>query len=275
MNELIKRVIIVLAKWCPHCVPLALDYVKKMAEELHVPLRVLDIDKDLQLKAADKLVEQYGDWSEDYIIPQVFLEYTDGRTNHIFTGFSEGLHVSEEAWKDFYKNSFYQILKREQFSTNESLKEFVKNHLTFKGTCRIHCDQTSLFEDVFSDSKNIVGAYVCPGGFVSRVVYFSVNPDINWFKRLLQSQLGRGKVNDHDIRLATRYGWEIGDDARIEMQKFSPSGAIREVYWTIDLKKIGKDKGVFHCLDTTQGKGCRRLYINDIGSKNKLCPKCK
>jgi len=73
-----------------------------------VPLRVLDIDDPKQEKIADKLVKEYGDDAEDYLIPQVFLENDGGSVRHIFTGFSEAVNVTEAKWNDFFSSEFYR-----------------------------------------------------------------------------------------------------------------------------------------------------------------------
>ena len=102
-----RRISIVLADWCPHCVPLSLENAKRMAKDLKTELRVLDIDDPEQEKIADELVEQYGDYTEDYLIPQVFLE-EDGRVKHIFTGFSEGVDVTRARWEDLFASRYYR-----------------------------------------------------------------------------------------------------------------------------------------------------------------------
>jgi hypothetical protein len=78
-----------------------------MATELGTELRVLDIDEPEQAKVADDLVKQYGDQSDDYLIPQVFFE--DGnRVQHVFTGFSEAVQVTDARWDDFFASPFYR-----------------------------------------------------------------------------------------------------------------------------------------------------------------------
>lgn len=69
-----KRITIVLAEWCPHCVPLSLEKSKEMTKALEVPLRVLDIDDSEQEKLADELVLEHGDFTEDYLIPQTMRD---------------------------------------------------------------------------------------------------------------------------------------------------------------------------------------------------------
>ncbi|HKM75937.1 MAG TPA: hypothetical protein VJZ32_05930 [Candidatus Bathyarchaeia archaeon] len=105
---MLSRISVVLADWCPHCVPLSLEKTRQLASGLNVPLRVLDIDDSRQEKIADRLVKEYGDDVEDYLIPQVFLEYDDGTVRHIFTGFSEAVSVTEAKWNDFFKSEFYR-----------------------------------------------------------------------------------------------------------------------------------------------------------------------
>ncbi len=105
---MLSRISVVVADWCPHCVPLSVDKANRLARGLNVPLRVLDIDDPKQEKIADKLVKEYGDNVEDYLIPQVFLENDDGSVRHIFTGFSEAVNVTEAKWNDFFNSEFYR-----------------------------------------------------------------------------------------------------------------------------------------------------------------------
>jgi hypothetical protein len=255
-----------------------------MAEDLGVPLLILDIEAPEQLEAADRLVEDHGDWSEDYLIPQVFIEYTDGRIDHLLTGFSEAVSVTEASWKALLSSSHYQSLAHEQTAVSHphpsshrmSLMEFVEKYLTFQGQCYRHCDNPSSLVHLRSDSKNVIGAYACPSGYVSRVVYFSVHPDIKLLKAFLHSQVGEEIVTDRDIRPATRHGWELGSDAQAEIGKVSPTGVIKEVYWTVYPKTEDEGKrGIFLCSYSKQGKRCNRLFVQEKKSRNRQCPKCK
>jgi len=106
-----SQISIVLATWCPHCVPLSLEMTERMSKDLGVPYQVLDIDNQQKVRIADSLVRLYGDDSEDYLIPQVFLEYSDGRVQHIFTGFSENTDVTRRHWEDLFSSSFYNNLR--------------------------------------------------------------------------------------------------------------------------------------------------------------------
>jgi len=275
---LIKRVSIVLAQWCPHCVPLSLVYGRRMAGMLEVPVRVLDIDE--QLERADSLVRSCGDWCEDYLIPQVFLEYDNGEVKHVFTGFSEAVPVTEARW-----NSLLSFIGSQQEFERRRPKEgvrrkplagFVEKYLSFEGQCRRHCEEPASFTKLSSSEDRLVGAYVCPGGFVSRVIYFGRKADIVGFNHFLEDHVGKDFVNSRDLRVATRYGWELGGDALSEIGNMSPEGVISEVYWTVYPRTDEeKNRGVFLCQDSREKRGCARLFIQGINSKNRLCPKCR
>ncbi len=101
-----RRLSIVLAQWCPHCVPLSVRYGRRLAQRLGVPLRVLDIDRRGQVRAADRLVKAHGDASPDYLIPQVFLEWSDGAVDHLLTGFSESVRSTTRAWDDLLASNW-------------------------------------------------------------------------------------------------------------------------------------------------------------------------
>ena len=79
---------------------------------MKIPYRVLDIDKKDEAEIGDSLVRNYGDYSEDYLIPQVFFEYPNGEVKHVFTGFSEATTTTKKHWDDFFSSNFYKSLKR-------------------------------------------------------------------------------------------------------------------------------------------------------------------
>jgi glutaredoxin len=99
----LKAIHVVYANWCPHCVPTTVEPMKKAADELGIPCLLYDIDTEKESEA-DELVRKYGDWSEDYIIPQVFLEYADGRIKHVMTGYSEGISYTKKAVENLLRS---------------------------------------------------------------------------------------------------------------------------------------------------------------------------
>lgn len=94
--ELLKAVHVVYANWCPHCVPVTVEPLRRAAKELGVQYVLHDIDSD-DVERADDLVKRNGDWTPDYLIPQVFLETDDGRFEHVLTGDPRGLQYTRLA----------------------------------------------------------------------------------------------------------------------------------------------------------------------------------
>ncbi len=275
--SVVTRVTIVLATYCPHCVPFSLQNATRMAADFGVPLRVLDIEVPEQEEAADRLVEAHGDWAEDYLIPQIFVEYADGRVDHVLTGFSEAVSATAAAWDALFTSDYYQTRRQARALTERSpLQEFVETYLRFEGICRRHCDAPTAFVSLSSEENHLVGAYVCPTGYVSRVIYFSESPDLPWFRRFLTSQVGEEIVSDRDLRPATRHGWELGKDAAAAIGAVSPHQRLREVYWTIYPRtETAKSRGVFLCSDTEGRRGCRTLFVQDLTATTTLCPRCR
>jgi glutaredoxin len=108
----LKAIHVVYANWCPHCVPTTVEPMKRIAEELGIPIYLYDIDTDA-VKKADELVKKYGDWSEDYIIPQVFFEFNDGEIKHVLTGYSEGVSYTKKAVENLLRSEYFLKIRKE------------------------------------------------------------------------------------------------------------------------------------------------------------------
>src|SRR5271156_430321 len=105
----VKAIDVVYANWCPHCVPPAVEPMKKVAAELHVPINLYDIDTADE-KKADELVKNYGDWSPDYIIPQIFVELDGGEVKHVLTGQSQGVPYTKKAIENLLRSEYFKGL---------------------------------------------------------------------------------------------------------------------------------------------------------------------
>ncbi len=77
-----------------------------------MPIRRLDIDDPRQERAADRIVRQFGDPDPDYLIPQVFLEWSDGSVDHLLTGFSEQVARTARAWNDLLASDWLRDVRR-------------------------------------------------------------------------------------------------------------------------------------------------------------------
>jgi hypothetical protein len=77
--------------------------VQRAAEEFGVPCILYDIDTD-DVKKADEMVKKYGDWTPDYLIPQVFFEMDDGKIEHVLTGDRRGVQYTRQAVEALVKS---------------------------------------------------------------------------------------------------------------------------------------------------------------------------
>ena len=102
----IKQIHVVYANWCPHCVPTTVEPMKEAAKQLGVPCKLYDIDTE-DVRAADDLVKNHGDWSPDYLIPQVFLELEDGEIKHVLTGYPEGVGFTKRAVENLLRSELF------------------------------------------------------------------------------------------------------------------------------------------------------------------------
>jgi thiol-disulfide isomerase/thioredoxin len=91
-----KAIHVVYATWCPHCVPALVGLIQERAEALGIPCLLHDIDT-AEEQVADELVRKYGDWTPDYLVPQVFLEYEGTRFRHVLTGDPRGVDLTRMA----------------------------------------------------------------------------------------------------------------------------------------------------------------------------------
>jgi hypothetical protein len=128
---------------------------------------------------------------------------------------------------------------------------------------------------ILEDPERFVGAYTCPDGFVSQVVYFSLKPNLEWFTSFLSSQVGEGILRREDIRVATRHGWELGAEEAFK-EELGLGAPIKEAYWTRYPKtEEQKQQAVSLCLGDESRKGCLNLFTHDRLSTPKLCPACR
>lgn len=103
----VKVIDVVYADWCPHCVPTTTEPMKKAAAALGVRIHLYNIDT-ADMVRADELVEKYGDWSPDYLIPQVFVEFDDGEIRHVLTGHPQGVSYTRKAVENLLKTPLFK-----------------------------------------------------------------------------------------------------------------------------------------------------------------------
>jgi glutaredoxin len=94
-----KSIHIVYADWCPHCGSTTVEPLVRKAAELGIQCALHNIDTE-DGAVADELVRKYGDWTPDYLVPQVFLEYEGSRFKHVLTGDPRSVALTRRAVED-------------------------------------------------------------------------------------------------------------------------------------------------------------------------------
>jgi thiol-disulfide isomerase/thioredoxin len=107
----VSKIIVVMADWCPHCVPTTVEAMERAAKELGAVFQTYNIDDLAQERLADEIVKKYGDWSPNYLIPQVFFEYSDGSIEHVLTGQREGVWATKEKINELVQGPKFAALK--------------------------------------------------------------------------------------------------------------------------------------------------------------------
>jgi hypothetical protein len=130
---------------------------------------------------------------------------------------------------------------------------------------------------VVEDSTRVLGAYVCPDGFVSQVVYFSQKPDLKWFADKITSEVGQENFTQNDVRVASRHGWELGGNAFETLEaKAGINSPITEVYWTRYARTDAeKPIAISLCIGDRSRSGCLKLFAHDRNTAERFCPACK
>ncbi len=188
------------------------------------------------------------------------MELNEG-IKHVLTGYSEGVNFTKKAVENLLKYDLSSI--KHDFSQEFDLKEVVKEKLIGEGICYSHCRNKTYHK--FINEDPLIGVYYCDKGYISRIVaYWKNKADNNYFISFLRS-ISKDKVTifPEDIRIATRYSWDLGIKGKLIM--------VKQIYWTQNYNKIlhKNSEALFLCIK------CYNLFTQKIPSDNSLCHNCK
>jgi len=126
-------------------------------------------------------------------------------------------------------------------------------------------------------SSQVIGAYTCPEGFVSQVVYFSQTPDLNWFNDTIAKQVGADNFTTNDVRVATRHGWELGAKADQNLKaELGSNPKLTEVYWIRYARTDAQKKvAISLCIGDKSRTGCLKLFAHESEKAERFCPACR
>lgn len=144
------------------------------------------------------------------------------------------------------------------------LRELVITNLSGSVPCFGHCSDNSTLR-IVRDGQPLVGAYVCPSGYVSRLVVYSDRAETTMLKELVK-EVGAGKIDvqDPDIRVATRHPWDLGVSGDADL--------LKETYWTQSYRRTKSDDpnriAMFLC------SSCNSLFTGPLKTTGSMCNKC-
>lgn len=144
------------------------------------------------------------------------------------------------------------------------LEKLVKERLNVRTKCAGHCQELSTLK-LLPQTGMMIGCYACPSGYVSFLVQYGRELDLHAFKTFLSSL--QSDVADEDIRIATRYNWDLGLEGDRE------GAVLKEAYWRQSYRRTKSDDSnrvaLFLCTK------CSSLHRQQISDKNTLCAQCR
>ena len=152
--------------------------------------------------------------------------------------------------------------------TSTDLEKIVKEKIRGHSKCYGHCQELYALKFLRLQDGMTIGCYACPSGYVSRIVLYGKELNLHAFRKFLSSLLeGIIEVTDEDIRVATRYTWDLG------IEDESPEKVLREAYWTQRYRRTRTDDP--HRTTLFQCTKCVSFYRQPFSDKNTFCPQCK
>ena len=148
---------------------------------------------------------------------------------------------------------------------DEEIRGLVTNLLNVETKCHGHCGETARLEFT---GDGTVTCYVCPGRYVSRIIAYGKELDPKRFREYLRNiNSGMGEVEEGDIRVASRYAWDLGLDRKTDEL------VLREAYWTQSYRRTKSEDperlALFLCSNGDS------FFVQPLNSKERLCKNCR
>lgn len=132
-------------------------------------------------------------------------------------------------------------------------------------SCYGHCKELSGFEFV-KDASMIV--QVCPDRYVSRIIVYGNQVNPGEFERILRGLApGMEGVESRDIRVASRYAWDLGID------RLNNDLIVRLAYWTQSYRRTKNDSPDRIALFLCSNKDS--FFMQPVNSKHRFCQNCR
>jgi hypothetical protein len=144
----------------------------------------------------------------------------------------------------------------------DDAKSAVKELFAITPSCYGHCKELTVFE--LKDDSMIV--QVCPDRYVSRIIAYG--SQVDQFMNVLRGLApGFGGVESSDIRVASRYAWDLG------LNRENDDLIVRLAYWTQSYRRTkneGADRAaLFLCSNKDS------FFMQSVDSRNRFCRNCR
>ena len=140
----------------------------------------------------------------------------------------------------------------------------VKELFAITPICYGHCKGLSRFE--FRDDSMVV--QVCPDRYVSRIIAYGNQVDPDQFKKVLRRLApGLQGVESSDIRIASRYAWDLG------LKRENDDLIVRLAYWTQSYRRTKDESADRAALFLCSNRDS--FFIQPLNSRNRFCLNCR
>ena len=144
------------------------------------------------------------------------------------------------------------------------LDSLVKERLNGHSKCSGHCQEQSELK-LLQQKGMTIGCYRCPSGYVSCLIQYGKELDLQTFRTFLSAI--QSDVTDEDIRVATRYRWDLAITSQTD------DAILREAYWRQSYRRSKSEDP--HRISLFACTKCDSFYSQPITNKNTLCPRCQ
>ena len=132
-------------------------------------------------------------------------------------------------------------------------------------SCYGHCKELSGFEFINDDSMIV---QVCPDRYVSRIIAYGNQVDQDQFRGILRGLApGMEGVESIEIRVASRYAWDLGLNRR------NDDLIVRLAYWTQSYRRTKNDSPDRVALFLCSNKDS--FFMQPVNSRYRLCQNCR
>jgi (2Fe-2S) ferredoxin len=148
---------------------------------------------------------------------------------------------------------------------SEEVKEVAHTLLSVNSMCQGHCKEMATVEFV---NDGLMAAQVCPEGYVSRIILYGEQLEPEKLRGFVQEvTTGMGTVESSDVRVASRYAWDLGLDRQ------SDDLILKEGYWSQNYRRTKNESSDRLALFLCSNRDF--FFVQPLNLKETLCENCR